>query len=88
MSPNDAKKPSNQLMVSYNIWNKAKRNRQYPDLKVGDDVRVKTIKDSKTKGYDPKWSKEVYKVTFIKCNDYLVNDSKRTTYIRHELLKV
>ena len=43
MSPNDAKKPGNQLMVSYNIWNKAKRNRQYPDLKVGDDVRVKTI---------------------------------------------
>ena len=48
---------------------------------VGDDVRVKTIKDSKTKGYDPKWSKEVYKVTFIKGNDYLVNDIKRKTYI-------
>ena len=88
MSPNQAKKPGNQLMVSYNIWNKAKRNRQYPDLKVGDDVRVKTIKDSKTKGYDPKWSKEVYKVTFIKGNDYLVNDNKHKTYIRHELLKV
>ena len=71
MSPSQAKKSGNQLMVSYNIWNKAKRNRQYPDLKVGDDVRVKTIKDSKTKGYDPKWSKEVYKVTFIKGNDYL-----------------
>ena len=88
MSPNDAKKPGNQLMVSYNIWNKAKRTRQYPDLKVGDDVRVKTIKDSKTKGYDPKWSKEVYKVTFIKGNDFLVNGGKRKTYIRHELLKV
>ena len=88
MSPNQAKKPGNQLMVSCNIWAKAKRNRQYPDLKVGDDVRVKTIKDSKTKGYDPKWSKEVYKVTFIKGNDYLVNDGKRKTYIRHELLKV
>ena len=88
LTPNQANKQGNQLMVSYNIWNKAKRNRQYPDLKVGDDVRVKTIKDIKTKGYDPKWSKEVYKVTFIKGNDYLVNDSKRTTYIRHELLKV
>jgi len=88
MSPNDAKKPGNQLMVSYNIWSKSKRNRKYPELKVGNDVRVKTIKDSKTKGYDPKWSKEVYKVTFIKDNNYLVNDNKRKTYIRHELLKV
>ena len=88
MSPNDAKKPGNQLMVSYNIWNKAKRDRQYPKISVGDDVRVKTIKDSKTKGYDPKWSKEVYKVIFIKYNSHLVNDGKRKTYIRHELLKV
>ena len=75
-------------MVSYNIWNKATRDRQYPKIYVGDDVRVKPIKDSKTKGYDPKWSKDVYKVTFIKGHDYLVNDSKRKTYIRHELLKV
>ena len=88
MSPNQAKQQGNQLIVSYNIWAKVKRNRQYPDLKVGNDVRVKTIKDSKTKGYDPKWSKEVYKVTFIKDNNYLVNDNKRKTYIRHELLKV
>ena len=47
---------------------------------MGDDVRVKTIKDSKPKGCDPKWSKEVYKVTFIKDNYYLVNDGKRKTY--------
>ena len=32
--------------------------------------------------------KKVYKVTFIKGNDYLVNDNKHKTYIRHELLKV
>lgn len=43
MSPNQAKKPGNQLMVSYNIWNKSKRDRQYPKMSVGDDVRVKTI---------------------------------------------
>ena len=52
-------------------------NEEKPSISgfIGDDVRVKTIKDSKTKVYDPKWSKEVYKVTFIKGNDYLVNDS-------------
>ena len=52
MSPNQAKKPGNQLMVFYNIWNKAKRNRQYPQIALGDDVRVKFIEDSKTKDYD------------------------------------
>ena len=72
MSPNQAKKPGNQLMVSYIIWNKAKGNRQYPQYSLEDDVGVKLIKNSKTKGYDPKWSKEVYKVTFIKGNDYLI----------------
>ena len=40
MSPNHAKKPGNQLMVFHNIWNKAKRDRQYPELSLGGDVRV------------------------------------------------
>ena len=52
MSPNQAKKQGNRLMVSYNIWiwNKAKRDRQYPKMSLGDDVIIKTIKNSKTKG--------------------------------------
>ena len=45
-------------------------------LKVGDDVRVIQKQDNKTKGYFPKWSKEVYKVTFIKDNDYMINKHK------------
>ena len=36
----------------------------------------------------PKWSKDVYKVTFIKDNDYMENNNKRKPYQRHELLKV
>ena len=31
MNPNQAKKPGTQLMVSYSIWVKTKRNRQDPD---------------------------------------------------------
>ena len=57
-------------------------------VRFGNEVRVKTIKDSKTKGYDPKWSKEVCKVAFIKDNDYMVNDGKRKVYQRFEILKV
>ena len=40
MTPEAAKKRSNQQMVSRSLWNNAKRNRKYPDMKVGDDVRV------------------------------------------------
>ena len=63
-------------------------NRQYPELKVGDEVRVIQKKDNKTKGYFPKWPKEVNKVTFITGNDYMVNDIKRKLYQRHDILKV
>ena len=38
MKPTDARKETNKLMVSYNLWNNAKRDRKYPELKVGDDV--------------------------------------------------
>ena len=65
MTPNQAKKEGKQLMVSLNLWNNAKKDRQYPELKVGDEVRVIQERDNKTKGYFPKWSKEVYKVTFV-----------------------
>ena len=88
MTPNQARKEGNQLIVSYNIWNKSNRNCQHPQISLGDDVKVKLFKDSKTNGYDPKWSNEVYKLTFIKYNDYMVNDGKRNVYQRFELLKV
>ena len=38
---------------------------------------MKLEKDNKTKGYMPKWSKEVYTVTVIKDNDFMVNDSEK-----------
>ena len=88
MTPNQAKKEGNKLMVFFIVWNNAKLNRQYPELKVGDEVRVIQKKDNNTKGCMPKWSKEVCKVTFVKDNDDMVNDSKRQLYQRHELLKV
>ena len=89
MTPNEAKKRGNKLMVSFNLLNKAKRNRKYPELSVGNNVRVMIKKEPGiTKGYMPKWSTQVYQVTFIKDDDYMVNDGKRKVYLRHELLKV
>ena len=88
MSPNDARKEGNKLTASFNIWAQSKKDRVYPELKVGDEVRVMLTKDSKTKGYMPKWSVDTFKVLHIKDHDYLVNNNKRKVYLRHELLKV
>ena len=40
MSPNDARKEGNKLTASFNIWAQSKKDRVYPELKVGDEVRV------------------------------------------------
>ena len=34
------------------------------------------------------WSKEVFKITFIKDNQYLINDFRRRVWNRWESLKV
>ena len=88
MSPNDARKEGNKLTASFNIWAQSKKDRVYPELKVGDEVRVMLTKDSKTKGYMPKWSTDTFKILHIKDNAYLVNNNKRKIHLRHELLKV
>ena len=90
MSPNDAKKPQNEMTVKFNLELKAKKNRKYPALNKDSEVRVMMKKEAgKTKGYMPKWSKQVYKVIHIRDGkDYLVNDGKRKVYQRHEILKV
>ena len=88
MTPNEATKSGNQLMVSFNLWDGAKRNRRYPEIKVGDEVRAIMKKDNKTKGCFQKWTVDKYSITFIKDNDYMINDGKRKLYQRRELLNV
>ena len=88
MSPNEAKKPKNEMTVKFNLELKAKKNRQYPELNTDSQVRVMMKKDVKTKGYMPKWSKQVYKIMHIRGGkEYMINDGKRKVYQRHELLK-
>ena len=77
------------MLVSFNIREKAKYDRKYPKLSVNDNVRVLLKKTTKTKGYFPKWSEQVFKVRFIQDKHYLIDDTnKRKAYKRHELLKV
>jgi hypothetical protein len=88
MTPNEAKKSGNQMMVSFNLWNKAKRSRTYPDLKKDDEVRVMNKKKITTKGFFPKYSTEKYRVIGESKGGYLIDDGKRQVYLRSELLKV
>jgi len=88
MSPNDARKDENNIQVYLNIKQKAQYKRKYPKLSVQDSVRVYQKPTTFKKGYHSAWSKEVYNITFIKDNQYLVNDNKRKVYNRWELLKI
>ena len=73
MSPNDARKEGNKLTASFNIWAQSKKDRVYPELKVGDEVRVMQTKDSKTKGYGPKLTTNTLNVLQTNDHYYLVN---------------
>lgn len=88
MRPIDGKKDSNKLLIWWNLHSKAKKARRYPELKVGNEVRVMIKKTTFRKQTDNKWTSDKYKVIAIEDNDYLINDGKRRLYSRWELLKV
>ena len=88
LSPNDARDDKNNIEVYLNIRQKANFHRKYPTLRVGDSVRTYVKPQTFKKGYHSAWSKDVYKITFIKDNQYLINDHKRRVYNRFELLKI
>ena len=39
-TPKDARKPSNPIKVKINLTMKGKKNRVYPELDVGDEVKI------------------------------------------------
>lgn len=88
MTPHEAKKKDNHVEVWLNIRNKATFARKYPPLKVGDQVRTYIKPHTFKKGYTSSWSKEVYQITYIKDNQYLINDHRRRVWNRWELLKI
>ena len=65
MTPNEAKKPENELTVKLNLELKRKNNRIYPNVNVGDMVKVYKKKDKLDKERLSLWSKEVYRVERI-----------------------
>ena len=89
MKPNGAKRKDNHIEAWLNIRSTTTFSSTYPPLKIGDNVRTYIKPHTFKKGYQPSWSKVVYKITFIKNNQYLINDGvRRRVWNRHELLKI
>ena len=90
IKPVEATKKENFLWVAWHLQNNARRQRKYPEISVDDMVRVNIKpKHGITKGHDPKWSSQKYKVLRVDGNSYLLNHpTKRKLFMRHEMLKV
>ena len=90
-TPIEARKKKNELEVKLNISVQAKRNRTYPELEVGDDVKIMRKKGISEKERTSHWVKAPQTIKRIdkklgQNHYYLENDSRG--YLRHELLKV
>ena len=90
-TPKDARKPSNELKVKLHLNMNSKRNRVYPDLGVGDEVKMFRKRRPNEKGRVSNWSQNIY--TIEKTDEklgpkyYYVEGIDRA-YLRLELLKV
>lgn len=70
-SPNEAYKDSNKESVLENLekyYSKALKMRKQPSYKVGDSVRVALKKSKFDRGYNPRFTEEVFKIKKILTN--------------------
>ena len=88
--PYEARLPKNRLTVWTNTYIKSKQTRIYPELSIGDKVKILRKKKPGEKERTSVWSNEIYNVeNILEKNEqtfYLLNHDKQ--HIRHELLKV
>ena len=91
LTPKDARKPSNQFKVKLNITMKGKKNRVYPELDVGDEVKIFRKRKPNEKERVGNYSQNIYTIESIENklgqNYYRVEGNDRQ-YLRFELLKV
>ena len=73
--------------MSWHLWNNAKRDRKYPEIKAGQMVRIKINPKRTARGHEPTFTKQIYKVLAIQDDEYFVHHKQRM-WNRHELLLV
>ena len=102
LTPIEAHKDENALDTRMAISLTATHDRKYPELKVGDKVRIKKKKGKLDKESTPFWSEETYTISTISHGSaYALTDKKMSSntesyaltgvdgyFMRHELLKV
>ena len=83
-TPAEASKKTNEGLVYYNLYNKRIRERYIQNkkakYKVNDRVRISRLKKNFQKGYDKRWSNEIYKI-------YKINETLPPTYKIKEILE-
>ena len=88
-TPKEARKPSNQFKVKLNLTMKGKKNRVYPELEVGDEVKISRKRKPNEKERVSNWSQNIYTIENIENklgqNYYRVEGNNRQ-YLRFELL--
>ena len=89
-TPNEARQPKNESEVRANLYKKAKRNRVYPKIEIGDTVRVYQKKDKLSKQQTSVWTKQRYTVEDIIVDKdqtfYKTSYNKGRALLRHGLL--
>ena len=91
MTPKEARMPSNELKVKLNLASKAKKNRMYPELEKGDEVKIFKKRKPNEKERVGNFSKNAYTVEKIEKNlgqNYYYVEGVDRAYLRFELLKV
>jgi len=90
-TPADARKKQNELMVKASLILNSNHTRKYPELNVGDKVKMfrkKTIREKERTSY---WSENVYEIIGMRTSMgqtvYKLSGLDRE-YMRHELLKI
>ena len=90
-TPKEARKPSNQFKVKLNLTMKGKKNRVYPELNVGYEVKIFRKRKPNEKERVGNYSQNIYTIENIENklgqNYYRVEGNNRQ-YLRFELLKV
>ena len=90
-TPSEARKKKNEYAVKLNLELRGLKNRKYPEIKVGDVVKVMRKKQITEKERTSRYLQETYKVIKIEeklgQNYYYLEDRPRP-HLRFELLKV
>ena len=91
LTPKQAREPKNEIKTKLNISIKATKTRKYPNLDIGDSVKVMRKKGITEKEKTSHWLKEIKTVKKIETKlgqKYYFLDNDTVGYLRHELLKV